>query len=91
MTLSTRSMWLKHFNAREDFPFKYLDNAASFCKICEKAFGATEKSQFQQHLKSERHNENAQLKLKRSLSQAQLEDLFLEQGETKEDQVRYPQ
>ena len=63
MTLSIKSKWLKDFNQQEEYPFKYLDVTS---------FGATQKSQFQQHVKSEKHQKNIQLKQKRSHSQAQL-------------------
>ncbi len=39
---------------------------------------ATQKSQYTQHMKSERHNRNSQLKAKRSQSHAHLEDMMMQ-------------
>ena len=66
--------YLKSFNDKEDYPFKVLDRDQIFCKVCERSFVGSQKSQFQQHMKTERHQTNCKLKTKRTQSQAQLED-----------------
>ncbi len=77
MSSSARAKWLKSFNDREDYPFKAMDNSSLvFCKVCEKSFAGTKKSTIQQHVATERHQKNSQLKSKRSQTQAQLEEVL---------------
>ena len=58
--------------------FKFLaDEKTLFCKVSEKAYeNVVKKSQIGQHVGSKTHEKNRQLKWKRNVTQAQLEDCF---------------
>ena len=76
---STKEKWLEVFNSKEGTKtFKFLaDGKTLFCKVCEKAYeNVVKKSQIGQHVGSKTHEKNRQLKRKRNVTQAQLEDCF---------------
>ena len=58
--------------------FKFLaDGKILFCKVCEKAYeNVVKKSQIRQHVGSKTYKKNRQLKRKRNVTQAQLENCF---------------
>ena len=69
---ATISKWLNAYNTSENYPFEYNTVSKTFwCKSCEKAVPAGQKSQLEQHKKSEKHSSN--LNLKRKLVQSKLE------------------
>ncbi|MEL7309782.1 MAG: hypothetical protein AAGK05_19350 [Pseudomonadota bacterium] len=74
---ATRNKWLKEFNKTEEDPFKFLTSTTAFCKVCESSFTVKKKTQLQQHSIAQKHVTNARLKLKRTATQAQLEDTLL--------------
>lgn len=76
MSSNARAKWLKEFNQKDSYPFKFLDSTIVFCAACEKSFAGTQKSIFQQHMKSDKHMKNVTLKDKRKAVQAQLEDVL---------------
>ncbi len=74
---ATKLKWLKDFNECEDYPFKFLEQTdKAFCKICQSSFTTTIKSCFNQHIKTDRHTTNKELKRKRAQTQQQLEDVL---------------
>ena len=70
---SLQVKWLKELNKDSDF-FKFILGNTLYCKACETSFTATQKSQVDQHCKSNKHGANLKLKKKRNSIQAQLED-----------------
>lgn len=72
MTSHTRAKWLKEFNEVDNYPFKFINDTTAYCSVCERTLAA-KKFAFQQHVQTERHKENLNLKKKRQLS---LEEVF---------------
>ncbi|QQP50202.1 Uncharacterized protein FKW44_011127, partial [Caligus rogercresseyi] len=68
-------MWLQQLSLSND-DIKFVDMKTSFCRHCESSFESRQKAQVKQHIESAKHKKNMQLKMKRSSSQAQLEDVF---------------
>ncbi len=76
---STKEKWLEEFNSKEGTEtLKFLaDGKTLFCKVYEKAYeNVVKKSQIGQHVGSKTHEKNRQLKRRRNVTQAQLEDCF---------------
>lgn len=74
---ATRAKWLSQVNEKQDYPLKIVDMKSVYCKVCEKSFLASQKLQIIQHTSSDKHSKNNQLK--RSKTQAQLEDMVQSQ------------
>ena len=85
MTTSTRKKWLLAFNESKDYPLKLQKTSHIFCKVCEKSFSGIQKSQVKQHLESDKHRKNSQLK--RPHRQAQLEDLHHESPKKSKSEI----
>lgn len=86
-TSKTMAKWLKTYNERDDFPFMEASKDKVFCKACERLFTVTKKSALEQHVKSDHHKKNTELKLKRSHTQAQLEDVLHQQPKKMKSEV----
>ena len=71
-----RAKWLDQLNDGLDVPLKYLSSNSDYvlCIYCEKSFLGGQKSQLTQHLGSELHKTNKELKKKRKAHQATLEE-----------------
>ena len=86
VSAATISNWLKAYNTSEDFPFEYRSSTKQFwCKSCEKSVPAKQKSQLDQHKKSEKHQANSSLK--RKLVQSTLEFKDPKKQCTKQEKV----
>ena len=77
MKITRKIELLNEVNSKKDFPLKIIRNSEDvFCNACEKSFGGGQRGQILQHLGSVKHKQNIDLKVKRTMTQAQLEDLL---------------
>ena len=55
---ATRAKWLSQVNEKQDYPLNIINVKSVYCKVCEKSFLASQKSQIIQHTSSDKHNKN---------------------------------
>lgn len=76
VNFNTRSKWVPEFNKSDQDPYKLHGSGGIYCKACEEEYEWKKKSEIQQHQSSRKHIKNLELKLKRGVHQAQLEDVI---------------
>lgn len=80
-----RAKYLKEYNEKEDYPFVYKAprGGGVFCKVCESNFVGNQKGDFRQHCNGRKHQDNKELKRKRTAATQALLTEVLPQDKAK--------